>query len=212
SASSCSAARTTSSTERLCPRWITSAPCDWISRRMMLMAASWPSNRLAAVTKRSGVRESAWGSGIWVAGVLMGGLLMQETESPDCTAPLFPPPARRLPFSRATPSLLPLAGEGARRADEGSFCACFQEHDQELPSPQPSPASGRGGRMRGSLPHNQPAWRADAPAPAEQLMIFETLDTFGHEQVVFCLNYDAVQKAIIAILYNPQGPALCDTC
>ncbi len=48
--------------ERLWPRWTTSAPCAWISRRMMLMAASWPSNRLAAVTKRSGVArsESRW--------------------------------------------------------------------------------------------------------------------------------------------------------
>src|SRR6185312_5235785 len=72
SASSCSAARTTSSTLRLWPRWITSAPCDWMMRRMMLMAASWPSNRLAAVTKRSGV-VSALGSltGIREAGELM---------------------------------------------------------------------------------------------------------------------------------------------
>ena len=29
----------------------------WIRRRMMLIAASWPSNRLAAVTKRSGADE-----------------------------------------------------------------------------------------------------------------------------------------------------------
>ena len=51
--SSCSAAVTTSSTERLWPRWITSAPMPCRMRRMMLMAASWPSNRLAAVTKRT---------------------------------------------------------------------------------------------------------------------------------------------------------------
>ena len=51
--SSCSAAVTTSSTERLWPRWITSAPMPWRMRRMMLIAASWPSNRLAAVTKRT---------------------------------------------------------------------------------------------------------------------------------------------------------------
>src|ERR1700693_1155591 len=50
--SSCSAAVTTSSTERLCPRWITSAPLAWRMRRMMLMAASWPSKSDAAVTKR----------------------------------------------------------------------------------------------------------------------------------------------------------------
>src|SRR2546423_15603706 len=33
---------------------MTSAPCDWRIRRMMLIEASWPSNRLAAVTKRTG--------------------------------------------------------------------------------------------------------------------------------------------------------------
>src|SRR5580700_840043 len=47
------AAVTTSSTERLWPRWMTSAPVDWMMRRMMLMAASCPSNRLVAVTKRT---------------------------------------------------------------------------------------------------------------------------------------------------------------
>src|SRR5258705_128855 len=51
--SSCSAAVTTSSTERLCPRWITSAPMPCRMRRMMLMAASWPSKSEAAVTKRT---------------------------------------------------------------------------------------------------------------------------------------------------------------
>ena len=50
--SSCSAASTTSFTERLWPRWITSAPEACRMRRMMLIDASWPSNRLAAVTKR----------------------------------------------------------------------------------------------------------------------------------------------------------------
>src|SRR5689334_2156927 len=52
-ASSCSAAVTTSSTERLWPRWITSAPIPIRMRRMMLIAASWPSNSDAAVTKRT---------------------------------------------------------------------------------------------------------------------------------------------------------------
>src|SRR5262249_51354766 len=51
--SSCSAAVTTSSTERLCPRWITSAPMPCRMRRMMFMAASWPSKSDAAVTKRT---------------------------------------------------------------------------------------------------------------------------------------------------------------
>ena len=39
-------------TERSWPRWITSAPCAWSSRRMMLIAASWPSKSEAAVTTR----------------------------------------------------------------------------------------------------------------------------------------------------------------
>ena len=38
-------------------------------------------------------------------------------------------------------------------------------------------------------------------------MIFETLDTFGHEQVVFCHNKDAGLKAIIAIHNTVLGPA-----
>ena len=36
-------------------------------------------------------------------------------------------------------------------------------------------------------------------------MIFETLDTFGHEQVVFCHNKDAGLKAIIAIHNTTLG-------
>src|SRR5882724_9848986 len=52
-ASSCNAAVTTSSTERLCPRWTTSAPMPCRMRRMMLIAASCPSNSDAAVTKRT---------------------------------------------------------------------------------------------------------------------------------------------------------------
>ena len=51
--SSCSAAVTTSSTERLWPRWITSQPVPCRMRRMMLIEASWPSNSEAAVTKRT---------------------------------------------------------------------------------------------------------------------------------------------------------------
>src|ERR1041384_6722570 len=39
-------------------------------------------------------------------------------------------------------------------------------------------------------------------------MIFETLDTTGHEQVVFCHNKDAGLKAIIAIHNTVLGPAL----
>ena len=50
-------------TERLCPRWITSAPVAWMMRRMMLIDASCPSNSDAAVTKRS-LFFGLWG-GFW---------------------------------------------------------------------------------------------------------------------------------------------------
>src|SRR4051812_12882377 len=43
-----------SATLRLWPRWTTSAPPDCSRRRIMLMAASWPSNSDAALTKRNG--------------------------------------------------------------------------------------------------------------------------------------------------------------
>jgi leucine dehydrogenase len=42
-------------------------------------------------------------------------------------------------------------------------------------------------------------------------MIFEHLDTYGHEQVVFCHNKDANLKAIIAIHNTVLGPALGGT-
>ncbi|MHC9085781.1 Glu/Leu/Phe/Val dehydrogenase dimerization domain-containing protein [Luteimonas sp. RIT-PG2_3] len=42
-------------------------------------------------------------------------------------------------------------------------------------------------------------------------MIFEHLETYGHEQVVFCHNKDAGLKAIIAIHNTVLGPALGGT-
>jgi leucine dehydrogenase len=51
------------------------------------------------------------------------------------------------------------------------------------------------------------ALRETQPA-LEHPMIFETLDTFGHEQVVFCHNKDAGLKAIIAIHNTVLGPGL----
>lgn len=42
-------------------------------------------------------------------------------------------------------------------------------------------------------------------------MIFEQLDTYGHEQVVYCHNPDAGLKAIIAIHNTVLGPALGGT-
>ena len=47
--------------------------------------------------------------------------------------------------------------------------------------------------------------------PRSQHMIFETLDTTGHEQVVFCHNKAAGLKAIIAIHDTTLGPALGGT-
>ena len=52
-ASSCSAAFTISCTERLCPRWITSAPEACRMRRMILTEASCPSKSNVAVTNRT---------------------------------------------------------------------------------------------------------------------------------------------------------------
>jgi len=58
--------------------------------------------------------------------------------------------------------------------------------------------------------HLQPRRRAaNGPhAVPEHTMIFETLDTSGHEQVVFCHNPDAGLKAIIAVHSTVLGPAL----
>ena len=43
-------------------------------------------------------------------------------------------------------------------------------------------------------------------------MLFETLATTGHEQVVFCHNHDAGLQAIIAIHNTTLGPALGGAC
>ncbi len=62
-ASSWIAQLTISSTDRLWPRWMTSHPEACRIRRMMLIDASWPSKRLAAVTKRTllmGLKTSGW--------------------------------------------------------------------------------------------------------------------------------------------------------
>src|SRR5690554_3086288 len=48
-------------------------------------------------------------------------------------------------------------------------------------------------------------------AGAKPAMIFEQLDTYGHEQVVYCHNRDAGLKAIIAIHNTVLGPALGGT-
>src|SRR5690606_28242177 len=50
---------TTAAAERLCPRWMTSAPARCSRRRITLMAASWPSNSEPAVTMRIGEGSDA---------------------------------------------------------------------------------------------------------------------------------------------------------
>lgn len=65
-ASSWMAVSTMSWTERLWPRWMTSQPVAWRIRRMMLMLASWPSKRLAAVMNRT-LCTGLCPSGAWVA-------------------------------------------------------------------------------------------------------------------------------------------------
>src|SRR5690606_3739798 len=125
SASSCSAARTTSSTERLWPRWMTSAPWAWIRRRMMLIAASWPSNRLAAVTKRSGVAGSGCVGGAgWEAAVFIPRLY------PRAVAPAGSdmPPSTTVRLALAC--LLPLAS---------AACAAPQAGDPPGPPEPPEP-------------------------------------------------------------------------
>jgi leucine dehydrogenase len=42
-------------------------------------------------------------------------------------------------------------------------------------------------------------------------MVFESIGTMGHEQVVFCHNRDAGLRAIIAIHNTTLGPALGGT-
>ena len=71
-ASSCKAAVTTSSTERLWPRWMTSAPRSIRIRRTMLIAASCPSNSAAALTMRTLCfgRSSGTGTSSVVGGVM----------------------------------------------------------------------------------------------------------------------------------------------
>src|SRR5690606_3405248 len=128
SASSCRAARTTSSTERLWPRWITSAPWAWISRRMMLMAASWPSNRLAAVTKRSGVASVRASETGWEAGTLMS-RIQKKPGIRDCIAHA---PGRRRPRPPRSRRLAPDARVAGRRLAL-RVVARFSFHPDHLP-------------------------------------------------------------------------------
>ena len=108
---------------------------------------------------------------------------MQKTESADCSAP-------RLPFSR----LREKVPEGRMRALTPTLSRKRERgYNRGFVTPQPAgPARRR-------------------PGAAELQMIFETLDTFGHEQVVFCHNKDAGLKAIIAIHNTVLGPALGGT-
>src|SRR5690606_23986810 len=130
SASSCRAARTTASTERLWPRWITSAPCAWISRRMMLMAASWPSNRLAAVTKRSGVPSGRVSEIAWEAGTLMS-RIREKSGIRDCIAGAV---ARRSALRGRRVGRRPPAADAAlhgRRGHSAGLCDALEDRVAE---------------------------------------------------------------------------------
>ena len=91
SASSWIAVETMSATARSCPRCTTSTPEACRMRRMMLIDASCPSNRLAAVTNLSGVAATvdatvdATAGAMSAAGVDMRGIrsgsLSQSTRS-----------------------------------------------------------------------------------------------------------------------------------
>ncbi len=78
---------------------------------------------------------------------------MRTGTSPWSTRPCSNPtaglnlPLLRIAHGNDTPaSLLPRAGEGAQRADEGARTDTFDATQSRSPSPQPSPASGRGGQ------------------------------------------------------------------
>src|SRR5690625_2784509 len=161
SASSCRAARTTSSTERLWPRWITSAPWAWISRRMMLMAASWPSNRLAAVTKRSGVASGRVSETVCEAGTLMV-RIQKKPGIRDCIAPPgVAPSAGVLPVAGGADPVLGyaalLAERDAHPARAGGFAG----------DPPEGVASGRNPGQRVFQPGTQRRMPAVARQPGD---------------------------------------------
>src|SRR3954451_1156286 len=83
--SSSRAARTTLSTLRSWPRWTASAPWLCSSRRITLIAASCPSNRLAAVTNRTG----------WTGTCSSDGAV-EAMPLPDARTPACRPGARYL--------------------------------------------------------------------------------------------------------------------
>jgi leucine dehydrogenase len=85
------------------------------------------------------------------------------------------------------------------------------------PAPTHVKLAGCNRGLRGRATLSNPAdSRSDsarllAPHPVHResvLMIFETISTSGHEQVVFCQSRDAGLKAIIAIHNTVLGPAL----
>src|SRR5690606_8590056 len=63
-----------------------------------------------------------------------------------------------------------------------------------FPEPAPAPRTSPSAHAR------DPTWSPP--------MLFETLSTSGHEQVVFCNNPDIGLKAIIAVHNTVLGPAL----
>ena len=138
SASSWIAARTMSATLRLCPRCTTSAPCACSSRRMMLIAASWPSNSEAALTKRSGATS-----------VLLRGSLSQRCQSPClrssacsrppacCPTSLFLLLSRILPTSMIRPAPDGQSAWPPARRDRGAPMAEPRKRAARRPARRP---------------------------------------------------------------------------
>src|SRR5690606_17119443 len=138
------------------------------------------------------------------------------------------PPAR----SRAccTANRGPAAGAGCRprcsagcrwnrSSSPGACCAAAwvvrhgAGHRRRMTRLSPPRARRPGGGNQPLTQQHRPSARVSrgrAPA-AEAGMTFEQIDTYGHEQVVYCHNKDAGLKAIIAIHNTVLGPALGGT-
>ena len=173
SASSCRAARTTSSTERLgrvddFRAWPDQAAHD-VDRRVV------PSNRLAAVTKRNGVALTARGS--WLAGVAMAhsGMISGVT---NCSAGVSRLRAVSVCAGRATGSSVPCLCHAWRAAPADASVSSAGSGGHGVATPGRRPASA--GRPRLPFPagkdsvaqsHATPSTpptgppRHDAPAP-----------------------------------------------